>query len=243
MNTPSTPPSPPPIPPRNTTPPLPPDAGFAVILDALLKRPVQLIQYLCETKSSRPAVLFTLAAVVAFALYGLVIGTFCGGLQVLAAPLKTSLGGLFCAAICFPSLYIFTCLSGADVSLRGAAGVLAAIFALTGLLLLGLAPVAWVFSQSTESTAFIGTLHLIFWFIAAAFGLYLLEHMTRVLHVAEGSHLKVWGAIYILVCMQMTTALRPIIGPYQGHLPTEKKFFASYWWENISKDITNEPAR
>ena len=166
MNTPTDPPNPQPTPaPGNPPPPaepsLPPDAGFGAILDALLKRPLVLIHSLCDAKPSRHWLLLALAAVPAFALYGLLMGSFSGGAQLLAASVKVSGGALLSALICLPSLYIFACLTGAEVSLRALAGVLSAALALTGLLLLGFAPVAWVFSQSTESIAFIGTLHQI----------------------------------------------------------------------------------
>jgi len=38
------------------------------------------------------------------------------------------------------------------------------------ILLIGFAPVAWLFSQSTESLGWMGFLHLLFWLIATAFG-------------------------------------------------------------------------
>jgi len=212
---------------------MPSDAGLGVILDTLLKRPVLLIRELCEAPVSRHWALLALVAIVTFALYGLVIGSFSGGNQWMASPLKVSAGGLLSALICLPSLYIFACLTGAEVSLRGLAGVLFAMLTLTGLLLLGFAPVAWVFSQSTDSVAFIGTLHLLFWIIATSFGLRLFSHMTKVLRVADRVHLKVWTVIFLLVCLQMTTALRPIVGTSEHWLPTEKRFFISYWIENV----------
>ena len=224
------------IPPLPTPPSLPPDAGLGEILDTLLKRPVDLIRGLCDPRPSRAWLVLALVAVPAFALYGLLIGSFAGGAQLGVAAVKVSAGALLSAVICFPSLYIFACLSGADVSLRGLAGVLFAMLTLTGVLLLGFAPVAWVFSQSTESVAFIGTLHLVFWLIATGFGLRLLGHLTKVLSVADRTHLKVWSAIFILVCLQMTTALRPIIGTSDHWLPAEKKFFLAHWAENLTSE-------
>ena len=239
MNTPTDPPNPQSAAsPENPAPPaaasLAPNAKLGTILDALLKRPVVLIHSLCETKPSRHWLLLALFAVPAFALYGLLMGSFSGGAQFLAASAKVSGGTLLSALICLPSLYIFACLTGAEVSLRGLAGVLFAALALTGLLLLGFAPVAWVFSQSTDSVAFIGTLHLLFWTIAAWFGLRLFSHMANALRVPERTHLRVWMAIFVLVCLQMTTALRPIIGTSEHWLPTEKKFFLAHWMENLS---------
>ena len=238
MNQSNDPSNPPPIPAAlaGTPPPTAPspDAGLGAILDTLLKRPGLLIRGLCATPGSRRWLLLAAVAAFMLALYGLVIGSFSGGPQWLAAPLKVSAGGLLSALICFPSLYIFVCLTGAEVSLRGIAGVLCAMLTLTGLLLLGFAPVAWVFSQSTDSMVFIGALHLAIWSIATWFGLRLFGHMTKVLGVADRTHLKVWMGIFVLVCLQMTTALRPIIGTSPQWLPTEKKFFVAHWIENFS---------
>ncbi len=209
-----------------------------MILDALLKRPETLIRFLCKAQSARRWLLLLIFALFAYALYGLVIGSFSGGQQWMAAPLKVSIGGLLSALICLPSLYIFACLTGAEISLRGIAGVLFAILTLSSLLLLGFAPVAWVFSQSTDSIAFIGTLHLAFWLIATSFSLRLFGHMMNILRVSDRKHLRVWSAIFIFVCLQMTTALRPIIGKSEHLLPTEKKFFLTHWFENISNNST-----
>ncbi|MCE9611817.1 MAG: hypothetical protein K8R23_16575 [Chthoniobacter sp.] len=231
MNQPTEPPN---LPTTAPQPALPADAGLGAILDTLLKRPVVLIRALCDPRPSRHWLILALVALPAFALYGLLVGTFSGGSQLPAALVKVSAGGLVSALICFPSLYIFACLSGAEVSLRGTAGVLSAMLTLTGLLLLGFAPVAWVFSQSTDSVVFIGTLHLIFWFIATWFGLRLFGNMTKALGVSDRTHLKVWMGIFVLVCLQMTTALRPIIGTSPHWLPTEKKFFVAHWIENFA---------
>ena len=240
MNTPTDAPNPQPTPDSDNPPPASPslaqDAGLGTILDTLLKRPLVLIRALCDPKPSRHWLLLALFAVPAFALYGLLIGTFSGGAQLFAASAKVSAGMLFSTLICLPSLYIFACLTGAEISLRGLAGMLFATLALTGLLLLGFAPVAWVFSQSTESLVFIGTLHLIFWTIGIWFGLRLFSHMTNLLRVQERAHLKVWMGIFLLVCLQMTTALRPIIGTSDHWLPKEKKFFLAHWVENLSSD-------
>jgi len=43
------------------------------------------------------------------------------------------------------------------------------------ILLIGFAPVACLFSQSTDSIIWMGVLHLMFWFIATMFGLKFLD--------------------------------------------------------------------
>ncbi len=173
-------------------------------------------------------------AVFSAAIYGLVVGTFSGGTQLWAAPAKIAGGLLASALICLPSLFIFATLGGATARLPEVFGILAGKMALTTILLIGFAPVAWVFSQSTESLAWMGALHLAFWAIAAFFG-------ARFLHAAfghlvkSGIGIKVWTVIYLLVAVQMTTALRPILGTSEDFLPKEKKFFLVHWGDVIEE--------
>src|SRR4029077_16202782 len=107
--------------------------------------------------------------------YGVVVGTFSGGTQLWIAPAKIAMGTILSILICLPSLYIFTCLSGIDAELRTVTGVLFAAVSLCPLLLIGLAPIAWIFSQSTGSVAFMAALHIGLWGIGIMFGLRLLE--------------------------------------------------------------------
>ena len=245
-NSASNPPPPPPLPPPRglgsrslsstvaaPAPPLPADAGLSLVLESLLKRPAQLVDELNRATSLRLLLLLAAAAVVALAAYGFVVGTFSGGAQLWAAPLKVSLGALAAALICLPSLLIFMCLSGAEITLRAVCGVLCGILALTALLLVGFLPVAWVFSQSTNSVAFVGALHLIFWLIALGFGLRLLRLLAELLRIPDRLHLRVWMAIFILVSLQMTTALRPIVGTSRDFLPRERKFFLVHWADTL----------
>jgi hypothetical protein len=236
MNEPNAPANSTPAPPPPLPPPLVPESGPAPIIEALLKRPATLIAALQQAKSGRLALWLAIFALLALAAYGLVVGSFSGGRQMLAAPLKISLGALASLLICLPSLFIFACLTGADVSLRAVAGTACAVLALAALLLIGFAPVAWVFSQSTSSVAFMGSLHLVFWLIGLGFGLRLLLMLVDQLRVGDRMHLKVWSTIFIFVSLQMTTALRPIVGTSERWLPAEKKFFIVHWIESIARD-------
>jgi hypothetical protein len=167
------------------------------------------------------------------ATYGLVVGTFSGGLQLWAAPLKVGFGLLLCAAICLPSLYVFACLTGATVRFSDVAGMVAGMAALMTLLLVSFAPVAWVFSQSTESITAMGTLHISFWLIATYFGArFMYRGMSRLGARGEGAF-YFWMCLFVVVALQMTTALRPIVGQSDTVLPTEKKFFLEHWREHL----------
>src|SRR5207248_11363478 len=112
-------------------------------------------------------------------------------------------------------------------------GALFAAVSLGALLLIGFAPVAWSFSQSTDSVALIAALHIGLWAIGIMFGLRLLEAMRTLLGRSARTHLKFWSVIFIIVCLQMMTTLRPIVGTSDHLLPTEKKFFLAHWAETL----------
>ena len=192
--------------------------AFAAV-EALLRQP----------RAGKLIVQMLLVSAVCAAVYGFVAGTFSGGTQLWAAPVKIAGGLLVSAAICLPSLFIFTCLSGAQSRLAEVCGLLAGLLMLMTILLVGFAPVAWIFSQSTESLAWMGALHLIFWFIATCFGLRFLETGFSHSNARSLAGFRVWVVIFLLVALQMTTALRPILGTSKTFFPTEKQFFVAHW--------------
>lgn len=172
-----------------------------------------------------------LVTVVCSLVYGLVVGTFSMGPQLWGAPVKIAAGLVLSALICLPSLYIFTCLSGSQARLAQMCGLLAGLLMLMSILLIGFAPVAWLFSQSTQSLAWMGTLHLMFWLVATFFGLRFLQAGFSHSQARSKAGLYTWVVIFILVALQMTAALRPIVGTSDTFLPTEKKFFVAHWAE------------
>ena len=212
-----------------------PDGGSPVaIIEALLKFPGRIIHELQHNWRAALSAWLLVFALIGMSIYGLVVGSFSGGSQMWIAPAKLALGTLLSTLICLPSLYIFVCLSGIDVRLRTVSGVLFAAICLGALLLIGFAPVAWIFSQSTDSIAFMGALHLILWAIGISFGLRLIDTMSQLLSGSARHHLKLWALIFVVVCLQMMTTLRPIIGTAKHFLPGEKKFFLAHWFETMA---------
>jgi len=175
-----------------------------------------------------------LVSVACSLVYGVVAGTFSGGSQLWIAPVKMSLGLMLSALICLPSLYIFTCLSGSQARLTEVSGLLSGLLMLMTILLIGFAPVVWIFSQSTDSLPWMGALHLTFWFIATVFGLRFLEAGFSHSQARSRAGFYTWVVIFVLVAVQMTAALRPILGTSQTFLPQEKKFFLTHWGDCMS---------
>lgn len=235
-----------PLPPPSLRPsqfafePLPGAKSPLLIVEALLKFPGRIIYELQNNWRSGLSGWLLAFALIGMSLYGLVVGSFSGGAQLWIAPAKLALGTLFSVLICLPSLYIFAGLAGIDVRFRTVMGVLFASVALSALLLIGFAPVAWIFSQSTDSIPFMGGLHLILWMIAIAIGLRLIGAMGRLLAGSTGGQMTLWSLIFILVCLQMTTTLRPIVGTSDRFLPGEKKFFLTHWFETMGKSVNSK---
>ena len=204
-----------------------PNAVAAV--EAILRQPRRVMYQLRQPGSGGLIAGMLFVAVLCSVVYGVVVGTFSGGAQMWAAPVKIAGGLLISALICLPSLYIFACLSGSQARLAEIFGLVAGLLALMTILLIGFAPVAWLFSQSTESLAWMGALHLIFWGIAKVFGLRFLNAGFSHTQARSNAGFNTWVVIFVLVVLQMTTALRPIVGTADTLLPEEKKFFVSHW--------------
>ena len=202
-------------------------------IDAILRQPRRVMYQLRQPGAGRLSLAMLLVAILCSLVYGVVVGSFSMGIQLWAAPVKIAGGLVLAGLICLPSLYIFTCLSGSQARLAEMGGLLTGLVMLMTILLVGFAPVAWLFSQSTESVAWMGALHLVFWGISTFFGLRFLEAGFAHSQARSSAGLNTWVVIFVLVAVQMTTALRPIVGTAETFLPGERKFFLSYWGECV----------
>jgi hypothetical protein len=241
-------PLPPPIPPAAPLPagpaPRPPGEdpaerepipGIVTAIECILRQPRRVMYQLRQRGRGKLIAAMLFVAVVCSLIYGVVVGSFSGGVQWWGAPVKIAVGLLISALICLPSLYIFACLSGSRARLAEIFGFVAGLVMLTTLLLVGFAPVAWLFSESTESLCWMGTLHLLFAMIAMVFGLRFLSAAFAQTNARSYAGLSTWIIIFVLVVLQMTAALRPLVGTADTFLPTEKKFFVSHWFKCLDQ--------
>jgi len=214
-----------------------PIPGVIGAVEAMLRHPRRIVHQLRQPGAGGLITGMLAVAALCSLVYGVVVGTFSGGDQLWIAPVKITVGLMFSALICLPSLYIFSCLSGSQARLIEVGGLLAGLLALLNVLLLGFAPVALVFSTSTGNLAAMGVLHLAFGFIATFFGLrFLNAGVAQLSGRPAGS--RVWALIFLLVLLQMTTALRPILGTADTVLPglKEKKFFVGHWADTLKAE-------
>jgi hypothetical protein len=205
--------------------------------EALLRQPGRIVYELTHERAGAAAGYLLAVALICLLAYGVTAGMFSWGDQIWAAPLKIALGQFLSALICLPSLVIFSCLAGSKATIADVGRLLVGMLSLTALLLLGFAPVSWIFAQSTESIAFMAALHFAFWGIGIYHGLRFLYEAAGFLDGRRLRHLVTWSAIFILVCLQMTTTLRPILGTSDSFLQTGKKFFVTHWMDGLTEDL------
>jgi hypothetical protein len=216
--------------------PIPADPSIRDLFEALLRRPAQLANH--KACGERGTLLkFGLIAVASILVFGFVLGTFAYGDQLWAAPLKLGGGLLFAGLICFPSLYIFSSLAGSTASAARMGGLLGGMLALAGLLLLGFAPALWIFAQGTASFGFMGFLALGSWLVALAFSFRFIRTALRQTGATQTTPLLIWFSIFLLVTLQLSTSLRPILGRSDKLLTTEKKFFLQHWGAMMGESL------
>lgn len=203
------------------------------VVDATLKRPSQMVHELIHSEGIKAPLSLSLILLFCLAAIGVMMGSFSGGAQFWTVPLKIVTGTIVSALICMPSLYILLCLSGGEQSFPQVGRILLLGLTLAGILFIGFVPVAWIFSQATESAAFMGVLYLLVWGIGLFFGLRLLKHSLEFLNRKSMGTLRLWMVIFGLVLLQMSTTLRPIIGKYKPLQFDEKKFFLVHWSESM----------
>ncbi len=198
------------------------------VIEEILKRPARVIYEIIKGNSRGVCASLLLIISLCMIGYGVVMGFFSGGHQLWMAPLKVTIGLYASALICLPSLYIFSCICGGDQSFSQVWNLLLATLALSSLLLIGFAPVAWIFSQSTDTIGFMGFTHLLFWLVGMGFGLELLKKAFLLLNKRSLKLVRLWSIIFVLVALQMCTVLRPLIGEYDGFRLQGKKSFITH---------------
>jgi hypothetical protein len=220
-------------PPLATTPPPPPGAEEPVSnpVAALLKAPRQIAETLAaQTGVLRTAGILLAAALGCHAVFGLALGFFAGGSVALMDAVKAPAIALCALLLCLPSLYVFTSVSGSPLSLAQTCALGSACLAMIGLLLVGLAPVIWLFAVSTASLSFMTMLGFVIWVIALCFAGRFVGRLKTHPAFQRQSGIRTWFFIFAIVTLQMTTYLRPLLAkPADGWRAEGKMFFLGHF--------------
>jgi hypothetical protein len=135
---------------------------------------------------------FIIASVVLGVVYGLAMGLFslltrepvCG-MQMLASAIKVPALFYLTLLVTFPSLYVFSALFGARLSLRDVLRVIVAALAINLVVLASFAPITAFFTLNTTSYHFMKLLNVFFFMIAGGIGLEFLMRVLRRLEQAQ----------------------------------------------------------
>lgn len=206
------------------------------VLDLLLRRPDAMSAVLARDGAPRLLTSLIALSMLGMAAYGLVVGSFSGGMQWWAVPAKLALGTALLSAICFPSLYIVVCMQGAELRATDVAALLFGTLALTSIFLGGFAPICWVFSQSASLVGFVGVLHLFAWTISFLVS----QRLLRVGLTAFGARASaltfLWSVMLFVTSLQMMTVLRPLVGPGDVFRHGERRFFLQHWAQSLADE-------
>jgi hypothetical protein len=211
-----------------------PARGGLRAFDRLLTRPQSLLE---EDGGGSSAPLWLLAGgLVGFVIYGAAAGCFQGGAQVLVSAFKAPLIAGLALALCLPSLYVFSALSGARWSRRRLLAAVAGFVGTLGILLAALLPVSWLFSVSSRYLASAVWIHVILWLVSLVFGWRFLGRSLR--ESGAGGGMFLWLALFALVSLQVATFLRPVLwrDPGQPLFERGKMFFLEHFGEVLDQD-------
>jgi hypothetical protein len=187
--------------------------------------------------------------------YGVFMGLFAalrGGqgslLQLATSMVKVPALFLLTLIVTFPSLYVFSTLSGSRLEFKDTLRLLLAAIAVNLTLLASFGPVTGFFTVSTESYPFMILLNVFFFAISGAIGLGFLRRSLGTVFGPPPSSttplgpppvplnpasrvFRIWTLIYAIVGAQMGWVLRPFVGapgePFQLFRPRDSNFFAA----------------
>ena len=207
------------------------------IVGLLLKSPHSAVLTIMDSKNlATESAKMLAAAALCYAAFGLAVGFFGGAQVALTAVWKAPLIAICSMLLCFPSLFVFTAVSGSPLTLGRAFALGSACLAMTGLILVGLAPVAWLFAVSTKSLGFVVVMAFIIWLVSLPFVTKFLRHSSETGLLQRSEGLNVWFIIFVVVTLQMTTVMRPILtAPEkdQSVISSGKMFFMQHFTESF----------
>lgn len=208
------------------------------IVGDLLKSPQKVTDAIAgQQQVGKSSIQLLLAGIICHSAFGLAVGLYGGTAVAIMAVVKIPLVAVCALLVCFPSLYVFTCVAGSPLNLSQALMLGCSCLAMTGLILVGLAPVAWLFAVSTESISFVVMLTLIIWLIAAMFTARYVGRMKDNKAFQRQSGIKLWFVILTIVTMQMLTYMRPIlVKPESGWWTSNKMFFLKHFGTTLTTE-------
>jgi hypothetical protein len=210
---------------------------FAVLMNFLRERQQFIGEIEEGIKVDQKNLSLLISSSVFFAIYGAIIGSFGGWLQMFVSAIKLPALYLLTMIICLPTLYFFDIIAGSKRTFGQYLGLLLSSMAIISVLLFGFAPITLFFRLSINDYHFFILLNVIILAITGLIGInffyktmimklikeQLLDNKQRILVV------KSWLYLYGFVGSQLGWTLRPFFGFNQQNFalfrPIESNFY------------------
>ena len=177
-----------------------------------------------------------LLTLVGTALFGAALGSFVDGRVALLDAAKLSGIVVFSFAVCYPTMYVFACISGSTLSALRLFGFGLVSTATLGCLLAALAPILWLFAVSTEAVGFIVMFACGLGGVALTFAYRPFVGAVAKGIAASSAGFKVWFFLFIIVALQAITLVRPMLAPIgTPREPEGKCFFVRHFAQTFAK--------
>ncbi|NET62515.1 MAG: actin-binding WH2 domain-containing protein, partial [Symploca sp. SIO2E6] len=171
-----------------------------------------------------------------FAIYGGIMGSFAGGLQILSSAIKLPALYLLTLIICLPTLYFFDIISGSKRTFPQYLALLLASMSIISVMLFGFAPISLFFRISINDYAFFTLLNVAILAISGVIGINFFYQAMRSFTEQDAeqvkyrtSVVKAWLMLYGFVGTQLGWTLRPFFGdpsqPFQLFRNLESNFY------------------
>ena len=172
-----------------------------------------------------------------FAIYGAIIGSSSGGLQMMVSMVKLPALYLLILLICLPTLYFFDILFGSKADFKQYTVLSLTTVAVISVLLFSFAPITLFFLVSIQSYHFFLLLNVAIFTLTGLIGVRLFYSGIRsVMNFTEDTPrirhrlLLFWLTLYGLVGSQLGWTLRPFFGhpdqPFQIFREVEGNFYS-----------------
>lgn len=210
---------------------------FAVLMSFLRDRSQFLEQVDKGIKLERLIFSLLISSLFFLAIYGAIMGSTNGILQVLSSAIKLPALYLLTTIICLPTLYFYDIVSGSKYNFKQYLALCLASLSIMSVMLFGLAPVTLFFRISINDYKFFALLNVIMLGISGVIGINFLY--KRAIAIAEPNSdfakhrklvIKSWLVLFAFVGSQLGWTLRPFFGnpnePFALFRELESNFYA-----------------
>lgn len=203
---------------------------FAVLIRLLRDRRKFLDEVRSGTKLETKIASLLVASSFFFSVYGAIIGSYGGGLQIISSAIKLPALYLITLIICLPTLYFFDILFGSKLDFKQYVTMALTSVAVISVLLFSFAPVVLFFLISVKGYNFFLLLTVLVMAITGCVGVRLFYKGMIDMVGQEAIEQKMrrrllqgWVVLYALVGSQLGWTLRPFVGtegePFQIFRP------------------------